>query len=260
MDTTHGPWPGRFVWHDLMTKDAEAAQTFYSALLGWKIESHDKAGFVYRRILCGPGSIGGIIEEPTIPHAHWMPYLAVADVDRAAERVKALGGSVCVPPTDIPMTGRFAVVGDPAGGTFCVYTGLPGNHGANPDEAVPGRACWNELYSVDLDASQAFFTALAGWQPEPHDAGAMGAYHVEMLGKKQTGGMLRQPMPATPSIWVVYFYVLDLAVSTARAEELGATAMMRAMPIPDVGTFSMLSDPTGALFALFEPVPGGSPC
>ena len=73
MTECRGPWPGRFVWHDLMTKDARKAEAFYTALFDWRIEERPMQGFTYRMIHCGPGPIGGIVEEPNIPMAHWMP-------------------------------------------------------------------------------------------------------------------------------------------------------------------------------------------
>ena len=118
MPAPQGPWTGRFVWHDLMTTDAATAQAFYGSLFDWQIQGVPMQGFTYRMITVGPGPIGGIVEEKNIPMSHWMPYLAVADVDAAAAKVGKLGGSVCVPPTDIPGTGRFAVVGDPQGAYF----------------------------------------------------------------------------------------------------------------------------------------------
>jgi predicted enzyme related to lactoylglutathione lyase len=50
--------------------------------------------------------------------SHWMAYVAVDDVDAKARRVEELGGKVCVPPTDIPNTGRFCVITDPTGATL----------------------------------------------------------------------------------------------------------------------------------------------
>ena len=52
--------------------------------------------------------------------SHWMVYFSVDDVDASAARVSELGGSISVPPTDISV-GRFAVVGDPQGGTFTIF-------------------------------------------------------------------------------------------------------------------------------------------
>jgi predicted enzyme related to lactoylglutathione lyase len=35
---------------------------------------------------------------------------------------------------------------------------------------------------------------------------------------------------------------------------------MESVPIPEVGAFSMLTDPTGAMFALFQPNMTAKPC
>jgi len=51
---------------------------------------------------------------------HWMTYITVADCDASAKTVEELGGQVCVPPTDIPEVGRFAVINDPTGATFSI--------------------------------------------------------------------------------------------------------------------------------------------
>ncbi|MFM1872580.1 MAG: hypothetical protein RL398_2002 [Planctomycetota bacterium] len=257
-----GPWPGRFVWHDLMTTDAAKSRAFYTGLFGWNLQDVPMGPFTYHMIHCGPGPIGGIVEEKNIPMSHWMPYLAVDDVDASANKVGELGGTVCVPPTDIPGTGRFAVVGDSTGAYFSLYKGNAESHGADPDAPVPGRVCWQETYSTDDEKAQAFYTGLVGWQGQPMDMGPAGIYRVQMVGDKQAGGMMKHPMPGMPSCWVVYFLVADLAASTGKAKELGGTAMMEMVPIPNLGHFSMLTDPTGALFALFQPnaVPAGAEC
>lgn len=39
MSAQQGPWPNRFVWHDLITKDAGRAVEFYKSLLDWKINT-----------------------------------------------------------------------------------------------------------------------------------------------------------------------------------------------------------------------------
>jgi uncharacterized protein len=252
MSQASGPWPNRFVWHDLMTKDGAKAQKFYSALFNWEIAEIPMGPCTYRMIHCGPGPIGGIVEEQNIPVAHWMPYLAVNDVDAAAKQVTGLGGSVCVPPTDIPNTGRFSVVGDPQGGYLSLYKGNPDSAGADPDAMIFGRVCWNELLTKDPVGAQKFYSALCGWQPENKDMGPMGTYFIQKLGDKQAAGMMKTPDPNMPTAWLVYFGVEKLGDSTAKAKSLGATAMMENVPIPEVGAFSLLADPTGAVFALFE--------
>jgi predicted enzyme related to lactoylglutathione lyase len=252
MNNKAQPWTHRFVWHDLMTTDAAKSQAFYTALFDWHIEAMPMMGSVYRMIVCGPGPIGGIVEEKAIPVSHWMPYVAVADVDASAARCRELGGSVCVPPTDIPQVGRFAVCGDPQGAYFTLFNGLPESPGFDPDEFVPGRVCWNELLTTDDAAAQKFYSALFGWTAETKDMGPMGLYRVQIHAGKQAGGMMRHPAPGAPPAWLAYFATTDLAASTSKARKLGAQPIVDNMPIEGVGAFSMLTDPTGATFALFQ--------
>jgi predicted enzyme related to lactoylglutathione lyase len=54
--------------------------------------------------------------------SHWLPYFAVTNVDTSAQKAGSLGAKTYVPPTDIPGTGRFAVLADPQGATFAVMT------------------------------------------------------------------------------------------------------------------------------------------
>lgn len=253
--SSNAPWNGRFVWHDLMTKDGKKAADFYSALFGWQIEERDMQGCTYRMIIAGPGPIGGIVEEQNIPAAHWMPYIATPDVDKSAAQCKELGGTVCVGPMDIPNTGRFAVVGDPSGGYFSLFRGLPGSQGFDPDQPVAGRVCWNELLTTDFAAAQSFYSAMFGWTVDAKDMGEMGTYNCQVLGDKQAAGMMKHPQPGAPSMWLAYFLVPNLAQATEKAKSLQATPMMENVPIPEVGAFSMFVDPTGAVFALFETNP-----
>jgi predicted enzyme related to lactoylglutathione lyase len=248
-----GSSTGRFVWHDLMTTDAARSQRFYCDLFGWQIQEVPMQGFTYRMIVAGPGPIGGIVEEKNIPCSHWMPYLAVADVDAMAARIQKANGTVCVPPTDIPNTGRFAVVGDPQGAYFSIYKGATECAGADPDLPVAGRVCWNELLTTDDGAAQRFYGALFGWKEQPKDMGPMGTYRVQMLGDKQAGGIMRNPQNGAPSAWLAYFLAPDLAAATAKAKQLGAKPCVENMPIEGIGAFSMLIDPVGAVFALFAP-------
>lgn len=116
---------GSFCWNELSTTDAGAAKQFYAELFGWEYKSGDVAGVSYSEIMVGGRPVGGIFQtgaehEGTPPH--WMPYVAVDDVDAAAGRVESLGGKICVPPTDIPGVGRFCVVNDPTGATVSLLT------------------------------------------------------------------------------------------------------------------------------------------
>jgi predicted enzyme related to lactoylglutathione lyase len=115
--------PGAMTWNDLVTPDPDAAARFYEALFGWTTEEMPGAGG-YRVIRNGERSNGGIMrtdpEGGTPPS--WIPYFGHEDVDGLLERVGDLGGRVYNGPVELPQ-GRIAVLGDPQGAVFAVWTG-----------------------------------------------------------------------------------------------------------------------------------------
>ena len=119
------PAHGTFCWNELATTDLDAAKKFYTELFGWQLKDSQAAGMVYHEIVVGSQHIGGLYQmgpEFGGAPAHWVAYVSVDDVDASARRVEELGGKVCVPPTDIPNTGRFCVINDPAGATISLVT------------------------------------------------------------------------------------------------------------------------------------------
>jgi len=122
------PAEGTFCWNELATKDLDAAKKFYTELLGWQFKQSDvpgNGGAAYNEIVAGGRQVGGLYQmgpEYGDAPSRWMGYVAVADVDERAARAEALGGKVCVPPTDIPNIGRFCVVNDPTGAAISLIT------------------------------------------------------------------------------------------------------------------------------------------
>jgi len=116
--------PGSVCWNELATRDAEAAGSFYAELFGWRPTIHELEGLgPYTLFMNGEAQAAGMLqmnEEWGEMPSHWMVYFAVADCDAGAGRVTELGGRVCVPPTDIPTVGRFAVINDPQGAVFSI--------------------------------------------------------------------------------------------------------------------------------------------
>jgi uncharacterized protein len=111
---------GAMTWNDLVTSDPEAAAAFYGTLFGWPTTEIPDAGG-YRVIRNGERSNGGIMPHAETPPS-WMPYFGHEDVDRAAAEVGEGGGRVLNGPMDIGM-GRIAVVADPQGAVFALWTG-----------------------------------------------------------------------------------------------------------------------------------------
>lgn len=115
--------PGSVCWNELATRDAAAARAFYAGVFGWEAEVLDMDGMPYTMFSLGDQQVGGMMEmDETWGEAPpaWSIYFAVDDADAATQQAQDLGGSVVVPLTDIPGTGRFSVLTDPAGGVFSV--------------------------------------------------------------------------------------------------------------------------------------------
>lgn len=113
--------PNSFCWNELGTPDAAKAGDFYSGLFGWGKNVQQMGPMTYTSFMNGDRPAGGMY-EPTaemgeIP-PHWLAYFAVADADATAAKAIELGGKIFVPPSDIPGTGRFAVIQDPQGAAF----------------------------------------------------------------------------------------------------------------------------------------------
>jgi predicted enzyme related to lactoylglutathione lyase len=112
--------PGALTWNDLLTPDADAAARFYEALFGWTTEAIPDAGG-YRVIRNGGRANGGMLPSTDAPPS-WLPYFGHEDVDRLVEDVGGLGGRLFNGPMRMPQ-GSVAVLGDPQGAVFGVWTG-----------------------------------------------------------------------------------------------------------------------------------------
>ncbi|HEX3529843.1 MAG TPA: VOC family protein [Thermoanaerobaculia bacterium] len=251
---------GRFVWHDLMTPDLEAAKAFYTAVVGWGTTTWEGAGMgaPYTMWTAGETPIGGLMRLPEEAVAggaqpHWLAYVTVPDVDDAAAQVKGLGGKVRVPPTDIPTVGRFSVLADPQGALFAAYK--PQNEQPEPEGMPPvGDFSWHELATSDQEAAFGFYSALFGWEKTTSmDMGEMGTY--QMYGRKgQTlGGIYTKPAgtPGGPA-WLHYTRVADIQKATETLRAQGGQVLNGPMEVPGGGWIVMALDPQGGPFALHQ--------
>jgi len=125
-----GPTPeGVFVWDELGTTDAGAAQRFYEAVFGWTTSDmgDEYGGYrIFKRGESDETGVAGLMKLPddsTPPF--WQPYVAVADPDATAAKAKELGGSALMEPMDVPRVGRLAVLRDPQGATFGIIKPEP---------------------------------------------------------------------------------------------------------------------------------------
>ena len=113
--------PGQFSWNELLTSDVEGAGTFYAQLFGWQSEAMP-GGMPYTIFKKNEMFVGGMMKLPMpgVP-PHWLAYVTVENADESAARTAGLGGTIVVPPFDVPNVGRIAVAQDPQGAVFGLF-------------------------------------------------------------------------------------------------------------------------------------------
>lgn len=110
-------------WQELQTRDLEAAKVFYGKVFGWNNETKgDYTEFILGAAKTGQHFAGMMEIKPEwgpMP-SNWGVYFAVDDCDAIVAKAQASGAKICMPPTDIPGTGRFSTLQDPQGAVFSV--------------------------------------------------------------------------------------------------------------------------------------------
>ena len=112
-----------------------------------------------------------------------------------------------------------------------------------------------ELNSTDIDKSKNFYGKLFDWKYEEMTGADGHSYTSIGVGENKYGvggGMLKQMMPGASSAWMPYVLVDDIEASTKKAKSLGATILKDVTEVPDMGSLSILKDPTGAIIGLWQ--------
>jgi len=252
---------GRFVWHELMTRDVPGAKKFYAKLVGWKTLAWplDPSYTVCHADI---GPTAGIMEIPAdLPAdmpAHWVQYIGTRDVDGTADAAVRAGGSVLKAPSDMQGAGRYAIIKDPQGAPFGILD--PENARPEPPGPPPlGTLSWHELATTDNEAAFAFYSALFGWDAiERMDMGPSGVYLIFGQNGARRGGMYIKPADYQgPPNWLPYANVPSADQGFTLAMEGGAKQMIAPMEVPGGGRIAAVADPTGAAFAIHS-MPAGS--
>ena len=245
-----------FVWYELMTTDAKAAQDFYSKVVGWKPQDAAQPGMDYTLLLAGEVPMAGLMTLPKEAcdagaKPAWIGYVGVNDVDAYAGRVTKAGGAVHVPPTDIPNIGRFAMVADPQGAVFSLFKPLSDMPPPPADPATPGTIGWHELMAANGEKAFAFYAELFGWtKDEAIDMGAMGRYQLFAAGGPAIGGMMTKPAEMPAPFWGYYFQVDAVGAALERLKKEGGQVINGPMEVPGGSWIVQGIDPQGAMFSL----------
>jgi hypothetical protein len=244
--------PGTPSWVDLTSADLPGAQAFYRGLFGWgALEGGPESGgyTMFQKHGKNVAGLGPIMREGQAPA--WTTYVTVEDADATIAKVTAAGGTVLMAPMDVLDVGRMALFMDPTGAAIALWQ--PRAHQGAQLANEPGTFTWNELQTRDTKAAKAFYEAVFGWSAHTTEGGAM-VYTEWKRGDDSIGGMMDMPAevpPQVPAYWLVYFAVEDCDASVAKATGLGGSTLVAPMDV-EPGRFAVLSDPTGAMFAVIK--------
>jgi uncharacterized protein len=241
---------GRFVWHDLLTKDVNAAKRFYGGLFGWRFEDTKRGDRPYVLARSGGALVAGIVDVTANANAgpQWLSYMSVADVDKTITQVRSDGGTVLVEPRDLP-NARAAVIADPQGaplGLAQVRRSLP-----DPADPSPHHFFWDEYLARDAAKAVDFYKRLAGYESSISESRQGIEYHVLRTTRARAG--LFQLPPTAAGVepnWLPYVLVGDPAAAGARVGALGGRILLAAAPERRNGSVVVIADPGGAPLAL----------
>ena len=244
---------GRFVWHEVLTTDTAASIGFYSKVAHWRTRP-DVGMPGYTLFLGARGPIAGVMLLPEEAKAmgtppNWLSYIGTADVDSTAREATNLGGKVLRNPADIPV-GRFAVLADPQGAVFAIYS--PNLLDDQDPKPQLGEFSWHELMTSNPAAAFPFYQQLFGWEKTTAmDMGAMGTYQMFGVPGLEMGGIYKSPAGFTgPSNWLPYVKVPDAGKAVSLTTQLGGKIMNGPMEVPGGDMIAVGMDPQGAMFAV----------
>ncbi len=233
-------YPGKFIWHDLLTPDALSAAKFYEQLFGWQIEYHGQ----YAIVRNGSKVIAGILqvkpEAGKTREGVWIASASVTDVDAAASRVIANGGTILKGPLDMDQRGRAVMISDPQHADLVLLQA----RGGDPvdTEVQVGDWLWNEIWTDDPNTIGKFYRQVLGYDE------LLSGYDYDVLMHKGTWRAgVRHLRDAKHMIWVPVVRVEDPYVITRRVKELGGVVWVTPDDAPGKGNAALIADVTGAL-------------
>lgn len=244
--TTGVRYPGKVIWHDLITPDIRLAGGFYEKMFAWKLDYNGS----YTEISFEGKTIGGMIEaQPkdgkTIAGL-WIPSLSVKDVEQTVATAEQLGGEILKPAIDLGNRGKAALIADPDGRHFAVISTLFGD--PRDAKASFNSWLWDEVWSNNLDSSEAFYTDLLGYDQVSESDN----YLVLLAESKWRIGIRKIENNKEYSLWVPVIRVRDIHASTRQVEPSGGKILLSPEQTPGDGRAALITDPTGALILIQE--------
>ena len=120
-----------------------------------------------------------------------------------------------------------------------------------------GTFSWVDLSTTDPDAAKRFYGQVFDWDFDDRPVGDGVVYTMCKLADRDvcalSGQQEQERSMGIPPHWNNYVTVADVEASTARARELGGTVMVEPFDVLEAGRMSVVADPTGAVFSMWQP-------
>jgi predicted enzyme related to lactoylglutathione lyase len=120
-----------------------------------------------------------------------------------------------------------------------------------------GVFSWVDLGTSDTEGAKSFYTGLFGWTflDVPTDSGVI--YSMGQIDGHDVAGLgpLDPDMQAqgVPPFWTGYIKHNDVDAVAAKATEAGGNVMMPPFDVMESGRMTIIQDPTGAMFGVWQP-------
>ena len=125
------------------------------------------------------------------------------------------------------------------------------------DNHPHGAFCWIELSTPDQNAAKSFYGSLFGWASQDFPMGPNDFYTMFQLEARNTGAAYtmraEQRSQGVPPNWMVYIAVANVDDAASRAAQLGGKVLSPPCDVYTAGRMAVVQDPTGAVFALWQP-------
>jgi len=123
------------------------------------------------------------------------------------------------------------------------------------EQPTVGEFCWTELATPNVQAAKDFYGKVFGWEFSEQDMGNDMMYTMISTKGKQFGGMWAIPKDKEiPPHWMSYILVKNIDESLEEVQKHGANVVRPAMNAGDYGRYAVITDPTGAHVALWQPL------
>ena len=127
----------------------------------------------------------------------------------------------------------------------------------NIDKHPSGSFCWIELATTDQPAAKNFYGSIFGWSPNDMPMGPGAFYTIWRLdGRDAAAGYTLRPEQIAqhvPPHWMLYIQVDNVDAAAAKVPQLGGKVILAPFDVFDAGRMSVIQDPTGAYFCLWQP-------